>query len=88
MAMRIAAIAFATLVIAAPATAQTAVSAAEAARAAEEDRVVCKSQKATGTRFEKKTCMTVKQWEAMREQNRRDAKDMIDRPEIETRRGG
>lgn len=88
MAMRIAAIAFVTLVIAAPATAQTAVSAAEAARAAEEDRVVCKSQKATGTRFEKKTCMTVKQWEAMREQNRRDAKDMIDRPEIETRRGG
>lgn len=52
-----------------------------------EQRVVCKSQRATGTRFEKKTCMTVRQWDAVREQHRRDAKEMFDGPQIETRRG-
>jgi hypothetical protein len=53
-----------------------------------EDRVVCKYEVSTGTKFKTKTCKTHKQWEAMREQNRRDLKEMIDRPVIETRRGG
>lgn len=52
-----------------------------------DQRVVCKKQKATGTRFEKKTCMTARQWEATREQNRRDLKEMIDRPEVNNNRG-
>jgi hypothetical protein len=52
-----------------------------------EQKVVCKKQKATGTRFEKKTCMTSRQWDAVREQNRRDAKELIDRPEINNNRG-
>ena len=52
-----------------------------------EDRVVCKYQTATGTKFKTKICKTHKEWEAMREQNRRDLKEMIDRPVIEDRRG-
>lgn len=55
---------------------------------APEDRVLCKYQVSTGTKFKTRTCKTQKQWEAVREQNRRDLKDMIDRPVIETRRGG
>jgi hypothetical protein len=58
-----------------PAAAQTAVSAAEAARTAEDDRVVCNSQKSTGTRLGKKICMTQRQRDEMREQQMRDLKE-------------
>lgn len=77
--------------LAAPATSQQSASSPDAVVVGDpqdEQKVVCKKQKATGTRFEKKTCMTVQQWDQLREQNMRDAKEMIDRPEIETRRGG
>jgi hypothetical protein len=53
-----------------------------------EDRMVCKYQAVTGSRFKTKICKTEKQWEEIREQNRRDLKETIDRPVIDTRRGG
>jgi hypothetical protein len=56
------------------------------ATAPDTDRLVCKYQLKTGTRFKERSCRTVKQWEAMREQQRRDAHEMIDRPQVETRR--
>lgn len=52
------------------------------------DKVVCKTFQKTGTRFEEKSCRTRTQWEQLRIQQRRDARDFIDRPTIETRRGG
>lgn len=48
--------------------------------------MVCKTKAKTGTRFPSKTCYTREQWDAMSEQNKRDAKDLIERPIIETRR--
>jgi hypothetical protein len=51
-----------------------------------DDRMVCKRQKKTGTRFESKTCKTAAQWETMAEQNRRDAAEMVNRPQVEIRR--
>lgn len=49
-------------------------------------QMVCKSQPRANSRLPKKTCMTRAQWEVMAEQHRRDAKEMIDRPQIEIRR--
>jgi hypothetical protein len=51
-------------------------------------RIVCKEQRKTGTRFTTKTCKTAAQWDKMAEEHRANAKEMIDRPQIETRRGG
>lgn len=50
------------------------------------DRLVCKSEARTGTRFTTRICKTKDEWEAISEQNIRDAHDMINRPVIETRR--
>ena len=50
-------------------------------------RQVCKREARTGTRFTSTTCKSAAEWERMREQHMRDAKEMIDRPVIETRRG-
>ena len=51
-------------------------------------RIVCKEQRKTGTRFTTKTCRTAAQWDKMAEEHRANAKEMIDRPQIETQRGG
>lgn len=50
------------------------------------DRMVCKRTQRTGTRFYDKICKTAGQWEAIAEQHRRNASEMIDRPQIEIRR--
>jgi len=52
----------------------------------DDQQMVCKSQQRTNSRLPKKTCMTKAQWDRMSEQAKRDAKDMIDRPQIEIRR--
>ena len=49
------------------------------------DDVICKTDAKTGTRFRTRDCRTRAQWEAQAEQQMRDAKEMIDRPVIETR---
>lgn len=41
-----------------------------------EDKVVCKSSLQTGTRFRKKICHTVGQWETIAEENRRALDEM------------
>jgi hypothetical protein len=46
------------------------------------DRMVCKSEIRTGTRFKTRNCKTWREWEAIREAHRRAAKEMIDRPVI------
>lgn len=43
-----------------------------------EERLVCKKQKKTGTRFTSRTCMTAKAWEEQAERYRREGKSMID----------
>jgi hypothetical protein len=45
-------------------------------------RVICKEQRKTGTRFTTKTCRTAAQWNKMAEEHRAAAKDMVDRPKI------
>ena len=45
-----------------------------------EDRLVCKYVLKTGTRFKQRSCSTLKDWEAMREKNRRAAQEFIDTP--------
>lgn len=46
------------------------------------EKMVCKYQLQTGTRFKKKVCMTAAQWEEMAEQHRSGAKELVDRPQI------
>lgn len=58
-----------------------------AAQTAADEKLVCKTDAKTGTRFKTKICKTRLQWEQMREQHLRNAREVIDRPEIETRRG-
>jgi len=76
--------------LALPATAQgqTTPTNAAAARSAEDNQIICKREKKQNSRFEDKTCRTRLQWEQMRLENQRNLKEMIDRPEIETQRGG
>ena len=52
------------------------------AREKGEDRLVCKSKAKTGTRFQTKTCRTVREWDQIAEQQKRDAAEMINRPQI------
>lgn len=47
------------------------------------DRMICKYQLQTGTRFKTKVCKTAAQWEEMAEQNRAGLKELVDRPQIE-----
>jgi len=51
-----------------------------------ENKVVCRFEQNTGTRFQTRVCHTNQQWDKMREQQLRDAHEMIDRAVIETRR--
>lgn len=60
--------------------------AATAVAASDDDKMVCKSSAQTGTRFKVRTCRTKAEWAAMREQQLRDAAEMVNRPVIETRR--
>lgn len=53
-----------------------------------DSKVICKKQARTGTRFPDKICRTSAQWEEMRAQQQRDAEELINRPKIETSRGG
>lgn len=50
------------------------------------DKMVCKRTQKTGTRFYSQTCKTVAQWDALAEQQRRDLRETVDRPQIEIRR--
>lgn len=74
------------IVNAAAAIAPVATSGAMAAAVDEEaspgDRIVCKHQKRTGTRFASKICKTVSQWEAIAEDNRAGLREMVDRPHV------
>ena len=45
-----------------------------------QSKVVSKSVLRTGTRFKERTCKTVKQWDVAREQQRREASELIDKP--------
>ena len=58
------------------------------ARQADDNRIICKSEAKTGTRQKTRTCYTKAQWDKIREQNQRDVRELIDRPQIETQRGG
>jgi hypothetical protein len=51
-------------------------------------KIICKERRKTGTRFTTRTCKTAGQWDKLAEEHRANAKEMIDRPQIETRRGG
>lgn len=43
------------------------------------ERLICKKQKKTGTRFTTRTCMTARQWDELAERARREGKDIIDK---------
>jgi len=72
-----------------PAIAATPTTAADqAAASADENKIVCKREARVNSRFKDSVCKTRAQWEEMRIQQRRDAKEWLDRPMIDTRRGG
>jgi hypothetical protein len=54
--------------------------ASAASEKAAEGKVVCKNKAKTGTRFPSKMCRTRSEWEQISAQNKRDAKEMIDKP--------
>ena len=80
-------ISFLVLAAAAPVVPAAATNAAAAETAREGDQaLVCKSTQRTGTRFQSKVCRTRAVWEQIEEESKRQAREMIDRPVIETRR--
>ena len=46
------------------------------------DRVLCKNEHATGTRFQRRTCVTSKERERRVAEQRKGASELIDRPLI------
>jgi len=50
-------------------------------------RVVCRFEQQTGTRFQTRTCHTTKEWDQMREQQLRNARELIDKAAINNGRG-
>lgn len=54
----------------------------EPAPPAPADRIVCKYEARTGTRFKKHICHTRGEWERMAAAAQRDAHEMADRPRI------
>ena len=52
-------------------------------RSADGNKIVCKGKPTTGTRFSKTKCMSKAQWDAMVEQQRREAEEMMNKPTIQ-----
>ena len=53
-----------------------------------DDKIVCKGETRINSRFKTKVCKTRAQWEELRVQQQLDAKEMVDRPQIDTDRPG
>lgn len=58
---------------------------AEGDSAKPEEKLVCKKQQQTGTRFGKRICHTAAQWDEISEAHRRTMAETINRPQIEIR---
>lgn len=64
-------------------TSSVAYAKSEAGGATDADqKIVCKHQRKTGTRFTTKICKTTAQWEKMAEAHRAGLKELVDRPII------
>ncbi len=50
-------------------------------------KLVCKSEKKTGTRFAKRTCYRKADWEKIAEANRREAEELLNTRVVSTARG-
>ena len=70
-----------------PNTPAEASTAASARVSAEKSRVRCKSFRPSGTRFDKKVCKTVAEWERVREESRDAMKDIQNKPVVNIGRG-
>jgi len=57
---------------------------AASAEPSDEQKIVCKQDAKLGSRFAKKTCKSKAQWELMAEEHKRAAKELVDRPKINT----
>lgn len=83
------ALALAGLAVVSPVSAQQPTNASNEPIVIKKDKkVVCKFEQNTGTRFQTRSCRTIEEWDAIREQQLRAAQDMINRATIDTRRGG
>jgi hypothetical protein len=56
-------------------------------RAQQDEKLICKHNRQTGTRFTKKVCKTAAQWDRMAEEHRSVASEMVNRPLISIDRG-
>lgn len=71
---------------AAPTASSPDIDAAGTAEAKAEDRMICKEQAQTNSRFRKKICHKQSEWAAIAEENKRSYAEQRDRPVIEIRR--
>jgi hypothetical protein len=55
---------------------------------ADDGKVVCKRQPMPNSRFKTSVCKTRAEWEQIREQQQRDAKEFFDKPKINSTMGG
>jgi len=73
------------LLVSASLSAPAALAAGDAPK--EKGRLVCKSERRTGTRFPKRTCYRKADWEKISEANRREAEDLLNTRVISTAKG-
>ena len=89
MILRMALASLATLAVAAtPAIAAAQAVATQASASSDDNKIVCKGQTRPNSRFKDKVCRTRAEWEQIREQQVRDAREMFDKPKIQSSMGG
>lgn len=75
---------FACAMLAVPAHAVSPVLAAPSSEPPDDQRIVCKQEVKAGSRFAKRTCKSKAQWDLIAEAHKRSAKELIDRPKVNT----
>ena len=68
------------LFIAPQAAAQTVSAGAKEQKAAKKDRVICRTTMVTGSRFEKRACKTLAEWEEQEENAKEKWREQLARP--------
>ena len=89
MILRMGLVSLAALAVAAtPAIAAAQATAIQASASNDDNKVVCKGETRANSRFKDKVCRTRAQWEELRAQQVRDARDFLDKPKIQSNMGG
>lgn len=89
MISRIALASLAALAVAAtPSTAAAQAAAGRTSASADDNKMICKGETRPNSRFKDKVCKTRAEWDQIREEQLRNAREFFDKPKINSTMGG